>query len=110
MSKKKNEVFNVSLTYQQITPESAEHGDFSDQGFIYEDKKMSLKDVLSELEHEGAVFTEEWSYQGDTVDCYHPDFVDIDLSTGTKEQRCLHVEGSIKNLERLTDAVEKKAA
>ena len=42
-------LFNV--TYEQVTPESAEHGDFSDSGFIGKD--LSLPDALEALNWQG---------------------------------------------------------
>jgi len=42
--------YKVSRTYDEVTPESAENGDFSDNGFVFEDSAMDLYDVLRELE------------------------------------------------------------
>lgn len=48
--------FVVSKTYQITTPESAKNGDYSEQGFEYEDDEMSMEDILREIENDG--FTE----------------------------------------------------
>jgi hypothetical protein len=39
----------VSKTFQTTTPESAEDGDFSESGFRYEDRPMSLAELVDEL-------------------------------------------------------------
>ena len=39
----------ISKTYQEITPESAEDGDFSDSGFICESVSYSFRELVEEL-------------------------------------------------------------
>lgn len=48
----------VSKTYEVVTPESAENGEPSDQGFEFKDETMSLQDLAHEIESEGF---SEWS-------------------------------------------------
>ena len=45
--------FLVSKTYSEITPESAEHGDFSDTGFVYQDEVLTLSELKIEIKHDG---------------------------------------------------------
>lgn len=52
MGKKK---YSMNKTYQVVTPESAEQGDFSDQGIEYEDKEFdSLWEMADEIRNAGA--------------------------------------------------------
>lgn len=37
--------FNLAITFQTVTPESAEIGDFEDQGFEVEEESASLMDI-----------------------------------------------------------------
>lgn len=41
--------FKVSRTYTEVTPESRDFGDFSNNGFVYENESFTLKELLSEL-------------------------------------------------------------
>ncbi len=43
----------VSKTFELVTPESAEHGDSEDTGFIFEDQEYTFSELLSELQNEG---------------------------------------------------------
>lgn len=40
----------VNKTYQVVSPESAEFGDFADQGFEYQDKELTLRELVDELD------------------------------------------------------------
>jgi hypothetical protein len=48
----------VTKTYQTVTPESASNGDFADDGFIYTDSVMSLRELIDEVKDLGYY---EWS-------------------------------------------------
>jgi hypothetical protein len=41
--------FLVSRTYQITTPESVEHGDFAEDGYVFQDEAMSLEETVREL-------------------------------------------------------------
>jgi hypothetical protein len=43
----------ITKTFETVTPESAEIGDFEECGFIFEDVEMSFSDLISELQSEG---------------------------------------------------------
>lgn len=78
----------MNRTYSEVTPESAEHGDFSDTGFIYEDQPFSFRDLVRELREFSA------------LSCSHPGscsgvwasthFETVDYSTGTEREESLH--------------------
>jgi pantothenate synthetase len=42
--------FLVSRCYTTITPESAEIGDFDDNGYVFEDRFMTLRELVEELQ------------------------------------------------------------
>ena len=64
----------VNKTYQVVSPESAEFGDFEDTGFEYEDRELTLRELVTELEDflytsESRDFTENtWVISGDDQD------------------------------------------
>lgn len=76
-----------SITYSQVTPESAEVGDFSETGYVYQDIPYERGD-LQDFKREG------FDTQG-----YHAPrwfstaFECIDYGTGTEEERSLHFDG-----------------
>lgn len=39
----------ISKTYEVITPESAEHGEAADHGFVYEGYEMTVDDLWAEM-------------------------------------------------------------
>lgn len=51
-----SDTFLVSKTFDTVTPESAEDGDTSDNGFVFQDEVMDRSDVVRELRNGG--FTE----------------------------------------------------
>lgn len=78
-------LFNV--TYETITPESAEIGDFEDNGFVSEN--VSLRDAIDDLGYgEGGVEANEWPVSD-------PRWITVyktneDYGTGEIENRSLH--------------------
>lgn len=77
--------FNV--TYQVVTPESAEDGDFHETGFI--GKGLSLRDAIESLGiPEGGIEANCWPTNGARwVTAYN---VEYDYSSGSEESRSLH--------------------
>jgi len=43
----------VSRTFETVTPESAEEGDFADSGFIYQDRELTFRELVRELQDGG---------------------------------------------------------
>lgn len=76
--------FLVSKTYSQIAPESAEDGDFSDYGFVWEDVPYTFRELVELLDSrewhfdEGGIITNGWNI--------------IDYYTMTSEEEQLHVQ------------------
>jgi hypothetical protein len=73
----------VSRCFSEVTPESAEHGDTSDNGFVYESQEMEVQELAREIRL-GGFYREgctEWLSTG-----YHTS----DYSTGTEREETLH--------------------
>lgn len=83
--------FKISVTYSQVTPESAAHGDFSECGYIEEPYKASLKDVINKIESELGYF-ENFQAGGVYQSLYASDFHTIDYRTATEQQNCVHIQ------------------
>lgn len=80
--------FTVSRTYSETTPESAEDGDSSDEGFVYKDEQQSFREVVSALRECSEVSQcpvttgHAWASTEYTV---------IDYQTGTDRSESIHV-------------------
>jgi len=73
----------VSRCYSECTPESAEDGDFSDSGFVYESEELEVQELAREIRL-GGFYREgctEWLSTG---------FHTSDYSTGTEREETLH--------------------
>lgn len=49
--------FLYSITYQTVTPESAEHGDYADQGFIVEKESGTLEEIAREAKNRYGIYS-----------------------------------------------------
>lgn len=91
-------LFTVGVTYDVVTPESAEHGDFADSGWTVEKEPHTLRDALSVLRRYGPYDSVSDTYNG--VSMYESD-ADVDFRTGAATRYCVHIEGSSRNIARL---------
>ena len=73
----------VSRCYSEITPESAENGDFSDHGFVYESQDFTFSELVREIRHGGFTF-----YGGS--DWLSTGYSTQDYRTGTEREETLH--------------------
>jgi len=80
--------YQYGVTYSSVTPESAEHGDFSDQGWMHETETGTLKDVLETASH----FNIEARGKNDGTLWWDSHPFTEDYSTGTETFYSLHVE------------------
>ena len=73
----------VSRCYSEVTPESAEDGDHSDTGFVYEAEEMTAQDLAQEIRNGGfhRDGCTEWLSTGYHTICYR---------TGTDREETLH--------------------
>lgn len=101
--RKSAEVFYVSETFSQVTPESAEHGDFSDTGYEDYGSFYTLKELIKRIESDG--FEVNLHERGTRIDAYQADFSTVCYRTGTEQRNCLHITGSERNIARLINAL-----
>ena len=92
-------LFNVSRTYDVVTPESAERGDFTESGFVFEKTAMTLKQVFSELRSLG--YFENLQDTCNSQSLYSAD-ADIDYRDGSETREALHIDASPRVMRRLT--------
>ncbi len=50
----------ISKTYEVITPESAEHGDAEERGFIFESEPHTFRELVDLLQRLGACSPSSW--------------------------------------------------
>lgn len=74
--------FLVSETYATCTPESAEHGDYEESGFEFEDTEYTFKELYEYIKSEG------YTLEGESL-CVHP--YTIDYATCTDKTTWLHI-------------------
>ena len=91
-----------SVTFETITPESAEHGDVEERGYIVEN--ASLRDALSDFQHEGCHVVADSSPvhfpRGFTAYCTN-DGARNYYEQGITENRSLHIPDHITAASRL---------
>lgn len=76
--------FLVSITYSEVTPESAAEGDFSKTGFVSEDQEYTLEELKSLIKSGG------WYREGRTRWMTTGSWVS-DYRTGTEREENLHI-------------------
>lgn len=91
-------MFSISKTYQTITPESAEDGDFADSGFEFENVEYTFRELVGEMRE----YLETSSYplsNGENDFWVSSGFETTDYATGEETSYSLHFDRS--NPERL---------
>ena len=78
----------ISRTYQECTPESADDGDFSEYGFVYEDTEFSFRDLVKELRDFSGMSS--WPSHGDPRDWATQHHETTCYTTGTTRAESLH--------------------
>ena len=91
----------ASKTYQVITQESAEVGNFAESGFVYEENEMSVDDFMDEM----GAFVEPCSCPYTITDLKDNFFFtdpdgELDYETGANTYHNYHID-QISDLERL---------
>jgi hypothetical protein len=78
----------ISRTFAEITPESAEDGEFSETGFITEREEVSFSELVKLMkEHYQPSSSPN---DGGTGVWYSTGFQTEDYSTGTESEECIH--------------------
>ena len=93
-------LFIVSKTYEIVTPESAEEGDAEERGFEFENTKMTLAEVLSEVRDLGSHHVQ--SNRSTQISLYGQGEY-VDYSTGDTKTYALHIRGPSRAISRLED-------
>tara|TARA_R100000742_G_C4268664_1_gene87061 strand:- start:448 stop:696 length:249 start_codon:yes stop_codon:yes gene_type:complete len=78
-------IFSISRTFADVSPESAEQGDFCDTGFIYENVEMNLSQLKQEIEAFGS-----YDRSGNTL--YQIDSHYYCFAEGIVRTEALHIE------------------
>ena len=91
-------VFEVGVTYEVVTPESAEHGEAEDRGWELEPEPMTLREALAEIDKHGPYDTIQDTHNG--VIFYGAD-PDRNYRDGSETLRDVVVKASARNLNRL---------
>ena len=78
----------ITKTYQIITEESAENGEFAESGFIFESVEYSFREIVDLLKDNGGTMS-SYPSKGSIYDwlCGNPD---IDYITGNQEMTSIH--------------------
>ena len=92
--------FLVSKTFTQVTPESAEFGDFSDSGFVWQDVPYTFRELVELLD------SREWDFDGGVIS---NGWNVIDYATMTEEEEQLHVQCPTARHKRYFDKALKLA-
>ncbi len=87
----------LNRCYSTVTPESAEHGDFEDTGFVYENTEFTFRELVRELREFTSLSSSPSS--GSISDWACTGFEASDYSTGEEREETLHF--SRENPERL---------
>lgn len=78
----------ISKTYSEITPESAEDGEFSDSGFVFEDAECTFRELVDYLkEHKGSSC---YPCKGEISEYFSSGFSVDDYQTGTETGTSIH--------------------
>lgn len=95
-------MFTVSKTFDLVTPESAEDGEAAESGFVFEDSRMTLREVLEESRGVWPFHCQK-THNGLTL--YRQD-AEIDYRSGDSTTYALHIAASPRNIARLARFVE----
>ena len=94
--------FKVGKTYEIITPESAEHGDAEERGWVFDATPMTLRELIREIEELGGVEPDSSPVprKGTRLTLYESD-PDTDYQTGAETREALHIRAPENAMRRL---------
>jgi hypothetical protein len=97
--------FEYSITFTDITPESAEEGDFADQGYAVEPTIGALYDIIEEAISNYGVYNKV-SYGGRDL-AWESEFEVVDYQKGIQRAYTLHLKGDFteEQVERLDEII-----
>jgi len=83
-----NNFILINRTFCETTPESAELGDFSNQGFIEVNQKVSFTELIDLMKECNEC--SQYPNDGNTNVWYSTQFYNTDYRTGTDRQESIH--------------------
>ncbi len=83
-----NNYILISKTFSEITPESAEDGDFSRTGFVSEEEKVTFSELVDLMKDHSQA--SNWPDQMDINTWYSTGFYTSDYRTATEMEECIH--------------------
>ena len=95
--------FAVGVTYDVVTPESAEIGDFDETGWTQETEPLSLRDTLDVIRKHGPY---EIEHTWDGIRLTESDGSN-DYRTGSNTRETVHIAASERNIARLLRVIPK---
>lgn len=90
--------FSVAISYEVVTPESAEIGDADERGWTNEGEELTLGDTLATLRRYAPY--DDIQDNGTRASFYEADGTH-DYRTGADRRQCVHVTASPRALSRL---------
>lgn len=83
-------MYRINVTYNNITPESAENGEFSESGFVHEDLEFdSMREVIEYVIRQGICEASSTFFHAGIW--YSTQFCIIDYGTGEQSQESYHL-------------------
>jgi hypothetical protein len=95
---------NLSVSYEVVTEESAEHGDFAYAGWVVEGDNVAFRDALSEIGSRG--YPVGMSVRHDALTIFHE--AEADYRTGEHTSEATHIQGDPRAIARLARMVSRK--
>jgi hypothetical protein len=83
-----NNYILISRTYCEITPDSAEMGDFSNSGFVDERQEVTFGELVELMQDHREPSRSPDDYNTSTW--YSTGFYTADYRTGTEREECIH--------------------
>ena len=83
-----NNFILISRTFAEVTPESAQDSDFSNQGFICEKETVSFSELVDLMREHNE--PSQSPNNGNTSVWYSTGFYTSDYSTGTDREESIH--------------------
>jgi len=93
-----------SVSFDVVTEESAEQGDFAEAGWVLEDEAVTFREALAEIEGRGCPVS--LSVRADMLTIYHE--ADCDYRTGDYTSEATHIQGDPRAIARLARALSRK--
>lgn len=103
-----SEMFTVGVSYDVVTEESAEQGDFEETGWEHEPEEMTLRDALHLIERYGPFDTGWHASPGMSQIALYQADGETDIRTGDVTRYAVHIRSTPHNLQRLIAFLRKK--